>query len=191
MTTPRLTHFPATTPRAGVFTLFVIISNSDDDITTLLGRPASPSLDRITALLVLYWILGDGTLIRRWMTDPAFARRPGKVISMPLGKEPAMNRMEKRCVSIQPIALTITTTISSSSPLPSPTVPPPPEHIESIGDDIETLCASLASAMQETMTLRVRVRSLEQHDVVTRESLRIARGRITWSQLRVEYAEQE
>ncbi|GKD65060.1 hypothetical protein Tco_1307168, partial [Tanacetum coccineum] len=77
----------------------------------------------------------------------------------------------------------------SSSPLPSPIVLPPPEHIESIGDDIETLCASLASAMQEMMTLRVRVGSLEQHDVVTQESLRIARGRITRLQLRVEYAE--
>ncbi|GKC54850.1 hypothetical protein Tco_1077595 [Tanacetum coccineum] len=83
----------------------------------------------------------------------------------------------------------------SSSPLPSPppptTVPPPPEHIESIGDDIETLHASLASAMQETMTLRARVGLLDQHDVVTRESLKIARGRITRSQLRAKYAEQE
>nr|GEX84018.1 reverse transcriptase domain-containing protein [Tanacetum cinerariifolium] len=81
----------------------------------------------------------------------------------------------------------------SRSPSPSlPTaVPPPPEHIESIGDDKETLCASLAYAMQETMTLRARVRSLEQHDLVTRESLRIARGRITRSQLQAEYAEQE
>ncbi|GJW63895.1 hypothetical protein Tco_0115779 [Tanacetum coccineum] len=52
----------------------------------------------------------------------------------------------------------------SPSPLPL-VVPPPPEHIESIGDDIETLHASLASAMQETMTFRARVRLLEQHDV--------------------------
>ncbi|GJZ97450.1 hypothetical protein Tco_0669903 [Tanacetum coccineum] len=45
--------------------------------------------------------------------------------------------------------------------------------------------------MQETMTLHARVGSLEQHDMVTRESLKIARGRITRSQLRAEYAEQE
>ncbi|GKD77523.1 hypothetical protein Tco_1340144, partial [Tanacetum coccineum] len=42
--------------------------------------------------------------------------------------------------------------------------PPPPEHIESVGDDIETLRAN---------------------------SLRIARGRITRSKLRVVYADQE
>ncbi|GJW47339.1 hypothetical protein Tco_0078985 [Tanacetum coccineum] len=41
------------------------------------------------------------------------------------------------------------------------------------------------------MTLRARVGSLEQHDIVTRDSLRIARGRMTQSQLRAEYAEQE
>ncbi|GKC45389.1 hypothetical protein Tco_1063111 [Tanacetum coccineum] len=41
------------------------------------------------------------------------------------------------------------------------------------------------------MTLRTRVRSLEQHDVVTRESLRIAKGKFTLSQLQAEYAEQE
>nr|GEY59444.1 hypothetical protein [Tanacetum cinerariifolium] len=69
--------------------------------------------------------------------------------------------------------------------------PPPPKHIESVRDDIETLRASLAFFMQERMTLRARVRSLEQHDLVTLESLKITRGRITWSQLRAKYAEQE
>ncbi|GKG19250.1 hypothetical protein Tco_0376349 [Tanacetum coccineum] len=70
-------------------------------------------------------------------------------------------------------------------------VPPPPEHVELVGDDIETLYASLASAIQETMTLCARVRLLEHHDVVTRDSLRIARGGITQLQLRAIYAEQE
>ncbi|GKC35810.1 hypothetical protein Tco_1048194 [Tanacetum coccineum] len=80
----------------------------------------------------------------------------------------------------------------SLSPSPPPTaVPPPPEHIESVRNDIETLRASLASAMQETMTPRARVGSLKQHNVVTRGSLKITRGRLTWSQLRAEYAEQE
>nr|GEX41937.1 hypothetical protein [Tanacetum cinerariifolium] len=74
----------------------------------------------------------------------------------------------------------------SPSPLPSPppaVVPPPQAHIESVGDDIETLHASLASTMLETMTLHPRVGLLKQHDMVTRDSLRITRGRITWSQL--------
>ncbi|GJX25046.1 hypothetical protein Tco_0231342 [Tanacetum coccineum] len=63
----------------------------------------------------------------------------------------------------------------SPSPPPAPPPPPLPEHIESVGDVIETLRTSLASAMQETMTLCVRVRLLEQHNMVTRDSLRFAR----------------
>ncbi|GKG49539.1 hypothetical protein Tco_0515991, partial [Tanacetum coccineum] len=43
----------------------------------------------------------------------------------------------------------------------------------------------------ETMTLRARVGSLEQHGVITRESLRIMRGKFTRSQLRSEYVEHE
>nr|GEZ25728.1 RNA-directed DNA polymerase, eukaryota [Tanacetum cinerariifolium] len=50
MTTPRPTPFPATIPRARVFTLFVIISNSDNEITTLPVRPAPPSPDHTPAL---------------------------------------------------------------------------------------------------------------------------------------------
>nr|GEW97358.1 hypothetical protein [Tanacetum cinerariifolium] len=84
----------------------------------------------------------------------------------------------------------------SLPPLPSVSPPPLPslpllEHIELVGDDIEILRASLASAMQETATLRARVGLFEQHDVVTQDLLRIARGRITLSQLRAVYSEQE
>ncbi|GJX20321.1 hypothetical protein Tco_0222998 [Tanacetum coccineum] len=50
MTTPRLTPFPATTLHARVFSPFVIVSDSDDNITTLPVRPAPPSLDRTPAL---------------------------------------------------------------------------------------------------------------------------------------------
>ncbi|GJT08158.1 hypothetical protein Tco_0842620 [Tanacetum coccineum] len=50
MTTPRPTPFSATTSRAGVFTLFFIISDSDDKITTLPMRLAPPSLDCTPAL---------------------------------------------------------------------------------------------------------------------------------------------
>ncbi|GJT53462.1 hypothetical protein Tco_0988516 [Tanacetum coccineum] len=50
MTTPHPTPFPTTTPRAGVLIPFVIISNSDDEITTLPVRPAPPSSDHIPAL---------------------------------------------------------------------------------------------------------------------------------------------
>ncbi|GKE69665.1 hypothetical protein Tco_1527737, partial [Tanacetum coccineum] len=59
---------------------------------------------------------------------------------------------------------------SSVSPSPPPTaVPPPPESIKLIRDVIETMRASLASAMQETMTLHARVGSMEQNDVEVRE----------------------
>nr|GEX93707.1 hypothetical protein [Tanacetum cinerariifolium] len=50
MTIPRLAPFPATTPYAEVFTLFVIVSNSDDEITTLLVRPIPTSSDHSPTL---------------------------------------------------------------------------------------------------------------------------------------------
>ncbi|GJT68235.1 hypothetical protein Tco_1019715 [Tanacetum coccineum] len=49
MTTPRLTPFLATIPRAGVFASFVIISDSDNEITTLPVRPAPLSPNRTPA----------------------------------------------------------------------------------------------------------------------------------------------
>nr|GEU37270.1 reverse transcriptase domain-containing protein [Tanacetum cinerariifolium] len=253
MTTPRPTPFPATTPCAGVLVPFVIIFYFDDEITTLPVRPAPPSLDRIPALFgypldsdddssdkdlsetaeLLHTQTALTSVVHLLSTRPpptsnAFACRPGKEISMPLGYKAAMDRSRASPPST-PHPLLPSEIPSSSSPpprlvpsssspppsllpsssrkrsrspspslpplvAPSPpaaTVPPPLEHIESVGDDIETLRASLASAMQETMTLRARVGLVEQHDVVTQDSLRIARGRITRSQLRVEYAEQE
>ncbi|GJR19949.1 zinc knuckle CX2CX4HX4C containing protein, partial [Tanacetum coccineum] len=82
--------------------------------------------------------------------------------------------------------------IYRGNPLPKKILPsPPPEHVEPVEDDVETLRVRLASAEQETVTLRARVESLEQHDVVTRDSLRTAKGRITRLQVRAVYAEQE
>ncbi|GJR29340.1 hypothetical protein Tco_1105572 [Tanacetum coccineum] len=117
MTTPRPTLFPATTPRTGVLVPFVIISDSDDKITTLPVRPAPPSSDRIPALHGYPLEFGDDssdedlsetaeslrtqtalTLVvhppstRPLPTSPAFARRPGKKILMPLGYRAAIDR---------------------------------------------------------------------------------------------------
>ncbi|GJQ97705.1 hypothetical protein Tco_0008844 [Tanacetum coccineum] len=50
MTTAPPTPFPATTPSAEVFAPFVIISDSDNEITTLPVRPGPPSPDRTPAL---------------------------------------------------------------------------------------------------------------------------------------------
>ncbi|GJZ97449.1 hypothetical protein Tco_0669902 [Tanacetum coccineum] len=117
MTTPRLIPFPATTPRAEVFSLFVIIFDSDNAITTLPVRPAPPSPDRTPALYGYPLDSSDEssdedlsetneslhtqtalTLVvhppptRPLSSSPAFAHRLGKGISMPLGYRAAMDR---------------------------------------------------------------------------------------------------
>ncbi|GJS82755.1 hypothetical protein Tco_0749296 [Tanacetum coccineum] len=96
-------------------------------------------------------------------------------------------------ITTLPIAftITITTTTTTTTITTSSSSTPLPEHIKSVGDDKETLRASLASAMQETTTLHARVGLLKQHNMFTRDSLRITRGRITWSQLQAVYAKQE
>ncbi|GJT53461.1 hypothetical protein Tco_0988515 [Tanacetum coccineum] len=109
---------------------------------------------------------------------------------MPLGYKEAMDRWRaappSTCYPLLPSEIPSSSSPpsllpSSSSPPPSllpsssrkrsisPSPSPPAEHIESVGDDIETLRASLASAMQQTMTLFARVRLLEQHDMEVRE----------------------
>nr|GFB31339.1 hypothetical protein [Tanacetum cinerariifolium] len=59
MTTPRPTLFSTITSRAGVFTLFVIITDSKDEITSLHMRPAPSSPDRTPALYVYPLDSGD------------------------------------------------------------------------------------------------------------------------------------
>ncbi|GJW01906.1 hypothetical protein Tco_1560762 [Tanacetum coccineum] len=235
MTTPHPKPFPATTPRVRVLVPFVIISDSDNEITALPVRPAPPSSDRTTALYgypldssddlsdedlsetaeslhtqTASTSVGHPPPTRPLPTSLAFARRPGKEILMPLGYRAAIERWRgappSTChplfpskipsSSSPPLSLLPSSSSPSSSllpsssrkrsrspspslpplvspsPLPSPppaAVPPPPEHTESVGDDIGTLGASLASAMQETITLHARVGLLEQHNVEVRE----------------------
>nr|GEU71104.1 hypothetical protein [Tanacetum cinerariifolium] len=117
MTTPRPVPFLATTPRARVLISFVIISDSDDEITTLPIRPLPSSSDCIPTLSGYPLDGGDdssnmdlsetvelllaqtaSTLVvhppitQSLPTSPAFARRPGKEIPMPLGYRAAMDR---------------------------------------------------------------------------------------------------
>ncbi|GKD20135.1 hypothetical protein Tco_1221838, partial [Tanacetum coccineum] len=112
-----LAPFPATTPHAGVFAPFVIISDSEDEITTLPVKPVPLSLDRTPALYGHLLDSGDdasdkdmsetaeslhtqtaSTLVvhppptRPLPTSLAFARRPGKEISMPLGYRASMDQ---------------------------------------------------------------------------------------------------
>ncbi|GJX09000.1 ribonuclease H-like domain-containing protein [Tanacetum coccineum] len=93
MTKPRPTPFSTTTPRAKVFAPFVIISDTDNEITTLPVRPAPPSPDRTPALYGYLLDSGDDSSdedlsetakslhthappTRPLPTSPAFARRP-------------------------------------------------------------------------------------------------------------------
>ncbi|GJS14299.1 hypothetical protein Tco_0408771 [Tanacetum coccineum] len=196
MITLHLTPFLATTPCAGVFDSFVIISDSDEEIATLLVKPAPPSPDRTMTLCGYPLDSRDDssnenlTAMNRWRAASPSTYHLLLPSEIPLSTSSPPSLLPssscKRSRSPSP------SLPSSASPSPPPTaVPPPPKNIESVRDDIETLPASLTSAMQETMTLHARVGSLKQQDVVTPESLRIVRGRFTQSQLRVEYAEHE
>nr|GEZ41540.1 hypothetical protein [Tanacetum cinerariifolium] len=85
MTTP----FLATTPRARVFTLFFIISDSDDEITTLPVRPAPPSPDHTLDLYGYTLDSGDDSS-NKYLSETA--DQPRKEILMPLGYRAVMNR---------------------------------------------------------------------------------------------------
>nr|GEX74720.1 hypothetical protein [Tanacetum cinerariifolium] len=105
MTTPRPTPFPTTTPRARVLVMFFIISDFDDEITTLPVRPTPPSSDHIPILYGYPLDSSDNSSdedlsetneslhtntaltlvvysphIRPLPTSPSFTRRPGKEI---------------------------------------------------------------------------------------------------------------
>ncbi|GJV26622.1 hypothetical protein Tco_1379317 [Tanacetum coccineum] len=243
MTTPR----PSVTPRVGVLIPFIILSDSDDEVTTLPVRHAPPSPDYVLAspdyspdsdqdsypseddspgedLTDTAMSLHTQTALtsvvhppptRPLSTSSTIVLRPGQEILLPSSSSPppsllpsssspppsllpSLSHRRSRSPSPQPPPLVLLP--PPAVPLPPPTalslplpavLLPSPEHIEPVRDHIETLRARFTSAKQETMTLRARVESLEQHDVVTQDSLRIARGRITWLQLRAVYAEQE
>ncbi|GJR79138.1 hypothetical protein Tco_0149923 [Tanacetum coccineum] len=151
MTTPHPTPFSATTPRTGVLVLYVIISDSSDEITNLPVRPSPPSPDRTPTLYSYPLDYGDNSSdedpsetskslhtqttstsvvhppsTRPLPTSPAFACRPGKEISMPLGYRATMDRWKatspSTCHPLLPLE------IPSSSPpslLPSSSSPPP------------------------------------------------------------------
>ncbi|GKE47926.1 hypothetical protein Tco_1479184 [Tanacetum coccineum] len=165
MTTPH----PSVTPRAGALIPFIILSDSNDEVTTLPVRPTPPSLDYAPAS-------PDYLLDSDLDSNPSEDNSPG-------------DDLTETAKSLHTQAAS--TSIRPRSPSPSPSVPPPPQCVKSVGDDAETLRARLASAEQGTVTLRIRVGSLEQHDVVTRDSLRIFRGWITRLQLRAVFAKQE
>ncbi|GJY35508.1 hypothetical protein Tco_0420886 [Tanacetum coccineum] len=203
MTTPRPTPFPATTPHAEVLIPFVIISDPDDEIATLPVRPAPPSSDRIPALSGYPLDSGDDSSdedLSETAESLHTQTAPTLVVysppSRPLSSSPALARRQRKEISTSPPTL-LPSSFSpppsllpfpsrkrSRSPLPSlpPLVSPSPLPLSQLPAPPPAV---------ETVTLRARVGLLEQHDAVTRDSLRIARGRITWSQLRAVYVEPE
>ncbi|GJS24289.1 hypothetical protein Tco_0452921 [Tanacetum coccineum] len=140
MTTPYPTPFSTTAPCAGVFTLFVIISDSNDEITTLPIRPTPSSPDRTPALCGYPLDSGDDSSNEDLSET---ANQPGNEIPMPLGYRAAMNRWRVTPSSTWYLLLSSELPSSSRkrskllSPLLPPSVPPPPDHIESVGDNIE------------------------------------------------------
>ncbi|GJU66369.1 hypothetical protein Tco_1252628 [Tanacetum coccineum] len=187
MTTPR----PSVTPRVGVLVLFIILSDSNDEITTLPVRPAPPSPDYVLAspdyspdsdldfdsseddspgedlIKTAESLLTQTTLTL--VVHPPPSLLPSSS-SPPLSLFPSSSSLPPSLLPSPSSSPPSSRKRSRSpSPPPSPSVPPPPpvllpplpEHVESVEDDIETLRARLASVEQETVTLRARVGSLE------------------------------
>ncbi|GKB55184.1 hypothetical protein Tco_0905937 [Tanacetum coccineum] len=176
MTTPRLTPFPAISLLARVFTSFVIISDSNNEITTLPVRPAPPSPDCTLALYGYPLDSGDDSSDEN-LSETAkslHTHTTSTSVVHPLQTRPLPTSLAY-CLSTGKRDLDATRLQSSHGSM---------ENCITIHlDDIETLRASLAFVMQETMTPRARVGSLEQHDVVTRESVRITIGRLEMAKL--------
>ncbi|GKF67756.1 hypothetical protein Tco_0197435 [Tanacetum coccineum] len=125
MTTPHPTPFHATALHAEVFTPFVIICDSDDEITTLPIRLAPPSPDHTPTLYSYPLDSGDDSSdedlsyrasMNRWRAAPSSTWYPLLLLELPFS-----SRRRTRPLS----------------PSLPPSVPPPPEHTESVRDNIE------------------------------------------------------
>nr|GEU37905.1 reverse transcriptase domain-containing protein [Tanacetum cinerariifolium] len=148
MTTRCPTYFflffvAATTPRIGVFTSFVIISDSDNEITTLPIRPVPPSPDRTPALYVYPLDSGDDSSDED-LSDTAKSLHTQSASTLVVHTSPTQSLPAS-------LYLLLSSELPSSSckrsrPLPPsllPLVPPPPEHIESLGDNLEAIIWNL------------------------------------------------
>ncbi|GJZ17205.1 hypothetical protein Tco_0553328 [Tanacetum coccineum] len=125
-------------------------------------------------------LLGYRAAMDRWRAAPPSTYYPLTTLKIPSSSPssslppplllPSLSCKRSKSPS-PPLPLSV-----SPSP-PSAVVPPLQEHIESVGDDIETLRASLAYAMQEMMTLHTRLGLLEQNDVASRARAEAAEQR--------------
>ncbi|GJY87222.1 hypothetical protein Tco_0501850 [Tanacetum coccineum] len=151
MTTPRLTPFPATIPCFGVFASFVIISDSDNEITTLPVRPAPLSPDRAPAWYDYPLNSSDDSSDKDLTMDRWRVASPSTCHPLPPSEIPSSSSPPSLLTSSSlppPSLLPSSSHKRSRSPSPSlpssvsPSsppivVPPPLEHIDSVGDNIE------------------------------------------------------
>ncbi|GJX25465.1 hypothetical protein Tco_0231761 [Tanacetum coccineum] len=178
---------------------FIILSDLDDEVTTFPVRPAPPSPDYVLTLL-------DYSLDSDLDSDPLEDDSPGEDLTETvesLHTHTTLTSVVYPLPSLLPSSSLLPPSLLPSlshkrprSPSPSPpsvpslpsVLPPPPERIELVGDDVQTLCASLASAKQETVTLCARVRGLELRDFRVTDRLEILelRSRSEYAETRLE-----
>ncbi|GJW75524.1 hypothetical protein Tco_0134894 [Tanacetum coccineum] len=126
MTTPCPIPFSTTAPRAEVFTSFVIISDSDDEITTLPIRPAPSSPNRTPALYG--YLLDSGhDLSNEDMSETAKLLHTQTASTLVVHPPPTRSLPTSYTLAMIQTTLAITT----------PSVSPPTEYVESVGDNIE------------------------------------------------------
>ncbi|GJT34540.1 hypothetical protein Tco_0924959 [Tanacetum coccineum] len=140
MTTPR----PSVTPRVGVLIPFIILSDSDDEVTTLPVRHAPPSPDYVLA-------------------SPDYS--PDSDQDSHLQEAVSTGSVDLTDTALS-LHLSDCFVNSWSIPkLPGPYLSSSTIVFVRILEIEGPLRARFTSAKQETMTLRARVESLEQHDV--------------------------
>ncbi|GJR13231.1 hypothetical protein Tco_1252467 [Tanacetum coccineum] len=168
MTTPRT----SVTSRTRLFIPFIILSDSDDEDTTLpvVSAPLSP--DYVSASpdyspdSELDSEPAEDDLLDEDLTETAESLQTQTAFTSFV--QPPFIRLSPLTASpSSPPPLLLPSSFLNRSRSPSPPIP------------------------LETMTLRARVETLEQQDMVTQDSLRIIRDRITVLQLRAVAAEQQ
>ncbi|GKB52254.1 hypothetical protein Tco_0903007 [Tanacetum coccineum] len=134
MTTPRPTPFSTTAPSAEVVTPFVIISDSDDEITTLPIRPAPPSPDRKPVLYGYPLDFGQDSSDED-LSKTAKSLHTQTALTLVVHPPPTRSLPSSPTLAKLPSSSHKRSRPLSPSLLPS--VPPLVEHIESVEDNIE------------------------------------------------------
>nr|GEZ82243.1 hypothetical protein [Tanacetum cinerariifolium] len=172
MTTPRA----PVTSRIGTLIPFIILSNSKDEDTTLCVGSAPLSPDYVLASpdyssdFDSNSKLAEDDSLDEDMIATAKSL-PGQTALSPIVRPLPTRPLPTIYANILRLGQEIPLPPSASS-LSSP----PPSLLPSSS-------LEMTSSEQETMTLHARVETLEQHDMVTQDSLRFVRDRITLLQL--------